>query len=833
MYVGVPFASALANLALLVIIIGWGRTRASRSYTLFLLVGLAWSASSFLMRADLVPEHDLLLEKVHFASGFAAAPAYFGFVRAFQNRKLDRLAYSGYALTLVALVVAATGAYSVGSDWNLPIAGRGPVVIAATVVAFAFGLLSLATLAHQYRRLRDPLARTRTLYLLVGGGLFLAFAALELEDDLARLATAHVGALLNAAVAGYAVLKHRLLEIKVVVRRTLAVSVVTVLTSAGYLALLSTLDRAMAGDSTIARAFAALIVVGIGVVVLGPVTARAQAIVDRVFLGVTYTSRNAPDRVKARAGEALDITGMARSLVNLVVRAVGAADATLLLPEASGSGYMAAVPLRNGSEQSNIQIAANSPLVTYLAHEGEPLFRRDLDRVPGSKTLWKAELARLDAAGVELLCPLLARNELVGVVALGPKNGNYSYTSGDLAALTGAAAEAATLLDNARRHLDIQVQANTDELTGLLNHRLFYQTLEEQIKRASRFGSTFTLVMVDLDLFKTYNDTHGHTEGDAVLREIAQCIASSVRGLDAAFRYGGEEFAIILPDTNAEQGLKVAERVRRAVETKMDARGVWLTVSAGVAAWPTDAVIGGDLVRCADSALYEAKRRGRNCTCVYARSRPSADGQPTVAARQEDGVSMVYALAATVDAKDHFTYGHSKKVSRYAVAIGEAMGLPPAKVAVLRDAGLLHDIGKISVPDALLRKQGPLSPQEWEQMRGHPEVAVAILRHAVELAECLPAILHHHERWDGSGYPLGLVGPNIPLEARIVAVADSYDAMTSDRPYRRALLPERALEELILCAGRQFDPQIVQVFADVVESASPRLTRAYADMLRV
>jgi putative nucleotidyltransferase with HDIG domain len=188
---------------------------------------------------------------------------------------------------------------------------------------------------------------------------------------------------------------------------------------------------------------------------------------------------------------------------------------------------------------------------------------------------------------------------------------------------------------------------------------------------------------------------------------------------------------------------------------------------------------------------------------------------------EKGALSIIYALAATVDAKDHYTYGHSKKVSEYAVAAAETLDIPKDRIATIRAAALLHDIGKIGVPDSILNKQGPLSEAEWEPIKEHPQLGVEILRHVIDLINCLPAILHHHEHYDGTGYPFGLQGNNIPLEARLLAIADAYDAMTSLRPYRKRLLPQEALNELKRCAGTQFDPEMVEKFCELMEPALP------------
>jgi diguanylate cyclase (GGDEF)-like protein/putative nucleotidyltransferase with HDIG domain len=320
-----------------------------------------------------------------------------------------------------------------------------------------------------------------------------------------------------------------------------------------------------------------------------------------------------------------------------------------------------------------------------------------------------------------------------------------------------------------------------------------------------------------MDLFKAYNDIYGHLAGDDMLKQIGNYVKGSIRSIDMAFRYGGDEFTVILPQASLEDAYKVAERIRKRIEVEMDSKGAPLTCSFGIASWPTDGVMREEIIQAADAALYCAKQMGRNRACLASEVTTSEiltantkmDGEPGI-------LSTIYALAATVDAKDHYTFGHSKKVSKYATQMAEALGYSQERIATLRAAALLHDIGKIGVSDRLLLKNGPLTEEDWEPIRAHPKLGVAILKHVESLSGCLAAIQYHHERYDGNGYPAGLKGDNIPLDARIMAVADSYDAMTSLRPYRPGKFThEKAVEELKRCAGSQFDPKIVEVFVSI------------------
>ena len=259
------------------------------------------------------------------------------------------------------------------------------------------------------------------------------------------------------------------------------------------------------------------------------------------------------------------------------------------------------------------------------------------------------------------------------------------------------------------------------------------------------------------------------------------------------------EFAILLPQSSTDDAFVVAERVRGAIGSEMGRKKNAITVSLGLASWPNDGVAPDELLNAADKALYHAKRTGGNRTCVVSRMLPSlTETAPPVAGGEKEALSTIYALAATIEARDPYTYGHSRKVSYYAVTIAEALSLPSEKVGIVSTAALLHDIGKIGIADEVLNKTSELSDQEWELIKTHPKLSATIVGHVPSLTPCLPAILHHQERWDGSGYPSGLKGEAIPLEARILAVADAFDAMTSPRPYRGPLSYKEALEEYTL-----------------------------------
>ncbi|MBG7617546.1 MAG: diguanylate cyclase, partial [Chloroflexi bacterium] len=350
------------------------------------------------------------------------------------------------------------------------------------------------------------------------------------------------------------------------------------------------------------------------------------------------------------------------------------------------------------------------------------------------------------------------------------------------------------------------------------NHRHFHERIDQEIARASRFGTTFSLVLLDLDLFKSYNDIYGHLAGDQLLNKIGYLLQSAVRGIDMAFRYGGEEFALILPETPIDNAYQVAERIRKSIEANSSFREMPVTASFGIGSWPNDGIMKEEIIRHADAALYYSKQTGRNRTSLYSDVlKPGTKTIDTELESQPKSLSVIYALAATVDIKDNYTYGHSRKVSEYAVALAEKLRLPKEKIETIRAAGLLHDIGKIGVPDSILSKPETLNDDEWEMVKKHPELGVEILKRVEELVSCLPPILHHHEYFNGSGYPQGLSGNNIPLEARILSIADAYDAITSPRPYRKQLSMVEAIEELTRCSDSQFDPELVKLFTEVVE----------------
>jgi diguanylate cyclase (GGDEF)-like protein len=351
--------------------------------------------------------------------------------------------------------------------------------------------------------------------------------------------------------------------------------------------------------------------------------------------------------------------------------------------------------------------------------------------------------------------------------------------------------------------------ALTDPLTGLGNHRHFHERLERELLDADENARQFSLCLVDVDDFKRINDLYGHPTGDHVLAQIA----GNLRQNGEAFRLGGDEFAVLLPEYDEAAGIGTAEAIVGRVSAIQLEHVGSVTVSAGVATFPSQAPNRGELIRLADSALYWAKEHGKNRAHVYrpdvvelAELRRLAHG-PDRAARFRAAES----LAKAVDLRDTYTGSHSARVADLAARL----------------AGSLHDLGKLAIPEEILRKPGPLTEPERLVLERHPQIGFRMLD-SLGIEPVAEWILHHHERWDGTGYPDRLPGPEIPLGARIIFVVDAYDAMTSDRVYRGRLSAVDALAELERCAGTQFDPEVVTALADELALGGVREAAALA-----
>ena len=365
--------------------------------------------------------------------------------------------------------------------------------------------------------------------------------------------------------------------------------------------------------------------------------------------------------------------------------------------------------------------------------------------------------------------------------------------------------------------------ARTDPLTKLSNRRGFRELLDLELERARRGGTTMGVLVGDLDDFKDVNDRSGHQVGDLALQRVARLLCEGKRQIDAAARVGGEEFALIVPDIERDGAFALAERLRMALREAFANDPTPLTISFGVSVYPEHGETAAALLHAADQALYAAKQSGRNRTVHHSPALRDELRTPSDLhdIQGERFVVAVLDLAEAVDLRFSGSARHSETVGRYAEMMARELGLPERRVSRIRLAGILHDIGKAGIPNSILHKPGPLTEEEYEQIKRHPELGAQIIEH-VSLSDVREWVAAHHERPDGLGYPLGIHAGAIPLEARIVAVADAYEAMTSDRPYRDSIGYDAALAELRHGAGTQFDAHVVNAFIAVLTREAKR-----------
>jgi diguanylate cyclase (GGDEF)-like protein len=373
-----------------------------------------------------------------------------------------------------------------------------------------------------------------------------------------------------------------------------------------------------------------------------------------------------------------------------------------------------------------------------------------------------------------------------------------------------------------KEHIEkLEGMVNIDGLTEVFNHRYFHDALKEKINSGEKSGKPVALVFIDIDYFKYYNDLYGHQMGDKVLKKIGVVLKNSTRKKDIVARYGGEEFAVIMADTPEEEALKIAERIRQEIEKtyfegEENQPNGKLTASIGISVYPDKAKNDLELINSADDALYRAKFFDKNRVEAY--TSILDDLKKDIDEEHIDLVTSIKTLISVINAKDRYTYSHVERVVIYCRHMADKLGLSEEDKKKLIFGAYMHDIGKINISKEILIKKMPPTDEEWRILKQHPSNGAEIIEPVESLRVIVPLILHHHERYDGKGYPLGLSGENIPYLARVLTIADSFDAMTSKRSYTNLRKTyDEAIEELRACAGSQFDPDITEKFIEVIE----------------
>ncbi len=409
------------------------------------------------------------------------------------------------------------------------------------------------------------------------------------------------------------------------------------------------------------------------------------------------------------------------------------------------------------------------------------------------------------------MAPLRLGDRCIGVMSA-QSYSERAFDDSSVRLLTAIGEQLALAVQNAQLFGDAKSRADRDPLTNLFHHRYLKTRLEEEISRSRFTNQPLIVLMMDIDNFKLVNDTYGHPVGDDALRMLTAVLLATCRGSDVIGRYGGDEFMIILPDTDVEAGMRIAERIEAEVagrELHLNAgSSIPLRCSIGLASVPQDGRTPAEIIAKADAALYQSKRQGRPM------GRLQRVG--TTQLRLEGNFEPVSELLAALLARDPATRTHLEHVNRLGKEFSEIVGLSKADTQSLLLASVLHDIGKIAIPDQVLRKPGRLTRDEYDLIRRHPQIGAMLIEHVPGFSDAANAVLHHHERFDGRGYPFKLSGEKIPLLARIVTLIDAFSAMVMDRPYHKGMSESEALRELRKGAGTQFDPSLVERFTTMI-----------------
>ncbi|MPM03806.1 hypothetical protein SDC9_50073 [bioreactor metagenome] len=831
----IPIVALCCYLFLLMAFLAAKRTKVTNDFVYMLVCCVLWTGGSFAMRRLYWPSPQLWYH-VSICGLILLAYAFFIFVRDFSStkpRKLD-------LLWLVLLSVVAVA--NIFTGWFLAapeiIMEQGePVFVYNT----SYGFLALAAIllvvisrmviiiAHFSRR--DEVKRRAFTPVFAGLVALVAGHLALMIPKLSGFPIDIVSSVVFVACLFYALYRRRLFKLTLLVSKGVCYLATAILSLAIFLNLVRPLRTFIeshipfVGDNDVI--FIAILFSFITVMIY----TAMKRFVDKVFIKEEIARAQVLHAFSASVAKSLEFSEIMEEIVAVIKRTLPVRKVYVCVESNDGSCYQIAHS-ENPLDDCRLRLDADNPIIETLRESGECLFMEEFRCLSAYKSMWDEEKREISNLGIECIVPLCDDGALVGMVLLTEKERSANYTYDDISFLTSVGSIGSIAVKNARLYERARLEACTDELTGLLNRKYFLDTLQREFE--GRKEHSLALIILNLDDFKLYNQLYGNREGDILICKVADILRATVGGNGHVARYSGKEFAIILPDYDLYGAKSMAEIIRSQVADINRENPVLalkpVTMSGGICAIPYGASSPKELVENADMAVYQVKRSGKNAIRLSTGGTSPGELVPPKEAHRSDVyseyASTIYALTAAIDTKDHYTFSHSKNVAYYASELAYACNMNEDMVEIVREASLLHDIGKIGINEQILNKPDRLSDAEYQSMKNHVENSVGIIKHLPSLDYVIPAVIGHHERYDGRGYPRGLVGEDIPILARILCIADSFDAMVSHRPYKRPYPVEHALREIEAQSGLQFDPKLAPLFVRLVRDGkiTPILT---------
>jgi len=814
----IPLIAFILYSLLLLIIMTSTKTKLSISFSLYIGSMIVWSLGSFLMKTNLPPSS--LFWNKFLQIGFLTVPVFllrfsYEFFNKDNRDMVLRIAYflsgSLIVLSMFGFVVKEASFEDGVFDYEI---GLGAYVVA--VIGTFYSILALINIVRSVKENKVEFHKVK--WVIVGLSLVIVGAALNLNTEIGQYGIDILFNLLNALLITYAIYKNKFLEINLIVKKGLSFVIYHTLLFVLYVFTVLVVYNAE-NSIGINNPILQLVVLLPVFFLLEPIRLMIFRLTRHIFYRESMDRQDILKEFSNIINTELSTQNITASMILAIEKGLSPIGVTIFLKQENSYSLMRSSI--GDFEDDKIAFRNTHPIIKWFLNDRDLLLKSHLDNHVIFKGLWDKEKALLQKLQTEFIMPLRYNEELVGLVIVGPRQDTTPYVDSEIEFLQTLLNNASAIMENAKQFEEVKKEAITDELTGLYNHRFFYETANEWLKD-EKYHS-FTIAMIDIDHFKIYNDLYGHSAGDSALKRIADIIKSNLYEEDFLVRYGGEEFLLFLPLTMETDAFRAIEKVRKNIENAFlhssDIRE-FLTVTIGAATYPLHGKTLEDIVSKADIAVKKGKKTGRNKAIIFSneeldKTQYSDDIQEKI---DNAYLSSIYALAATIDAKDHYTFGHSNNVAEISKRLAKEVGYGESDLELIHSAGLLHDIGKVGIPEQVLSKPGVLTPEEKIIMESHVLQSISIIKHIPNLVETVPIIISHHEHYDGSGYPRQIRGESIPKLGRILCLADSFDAMTTDRPYRKGLSFEQAVYEIKKNKGSHFDPELCDVMISLIMS---------------